>query len=236
MSRTRTRPSGPKPSPYITREGYERFARELDHLWNVERPKVVQGVADAAAEGDRSENAEYIYGKKKLREIDRRVQFLTKRLDELKRVEPEDRKAGETKIFFGAWVRTEDEDGEERIWRIVGPDEHDMHPLYVSMDSPIGKTLLGKKLDDEVTIRRPKGDLEVTIVEVSYRRFDDVPEAEPVTTRGAVAKLMERALERDSGEDPGDEGGDESGDGERDDETDEETDDDDGDDRDDEEQ
>lgn len=210
MARTRTRPAGPKPSPYITREGYERFARELDHLWNVERPKVVQGVADAAAEGDRSENAEYIYGKKKLREIDRRVQFLTKRLDELKRVAPEERKPGETKIFFGAWVRTEDEEGEERIWRIVGPDEHDMHPLYVSMDSPIGKALLGKKLDDEVTIRRPKGDLEVTIVEVSYQRFADVPEAAPVTTRGAVARLMERALSGESGEDEGDESGDDS--------------------------
>ncbi|MCB9635779.1 MAG: transcription elongation factor GreB [Sandaracinus sp.] len=207
MSRMR-RPQGPKPSAYITREGYERFRRELDHLWNVERPKVVQGVADAAAEGDRSENAEYIYGKKKLREIDRRVQFLTKRLDELKMVDPEDRKPGEIKIFFGAWVRTEDEDGEERVWRIVGPDEHDMHPLYVSMDSPIGKTLLGKKLDDELTIRRPKGDLEVTIVEVGYRRFPDVPDAEPVTTRGAVAKLMERALSGDSGEDVEDDSGD----------------------------
>lgn len=206
MARKPTRPTGPKPSTYITHEGYERFAKELDHLWNVERPKVVQGVADAAAEGDRSENAEYIYGKKKLREIDRRVQFLSKRLDELTRVKPEDRKPGDTKIFFGAWVRTDDADGEERVWRIVGPDEHDMHPLYVSMDSPIGKSLLGKKLDDEVTIRRPKGDLEVTIVEVSYRRFDDVPEAEPLTTRGALAKLMERAMERDSGEDPEDEG------------------------------
>lgn len=146
---------------------------ELSFLWNEERPRVTKGVAEAAAEGDRSENAEYIYGKKRLREIDARIQFLADRVDKVKVVVPGERSRDDT-IFFGAWIRAEDEDGEEYTYRIVGPDEHDMHPLYVSMDAPIGKTLLGKRLDDEVLVKRPKGDLRLTILEIQYEPFDDV--------------------------------------------------------------
>ncbi len=168
----RIRKPRPKQSPYITPEGYERYRAELAYLWKEERPKVTQGVADAAAEGDRSENAEYIYGKKRLRQIDARIRFLTKRLDELKVVEPGERVADD-KVFFGAWVRVEDEEGVTRDYRIVGPDEPDMHPDYVSMDAPIGRALLGKELDDEVRVRRPKGDLRLTIVDIRYEPFDD---------------------------------------------------------------
>ncbi|MAQ14247.1 MAG: transcription elongation factor GreB [Sandaracinus sp.] len=167
----RARTARPKGSAYITPEGYERYRAELAHLWQVERPKVTQGVADAAAEGDRSENAEYIYGKKKLREIDRRIRFLSTRLDELKVVENGERSEA-TKVFFGAWVRVEDEEGNEKVYRIVGPDEHDMDPRYVSMDGPLGRALLGKRLDDEVLVRRPKGDIDVVIVEIGYEPLD----------------------------------------------------------------
>ncbi len=168
----RLRKPRPKQSSYITPEGYERYRKELAYLWKVERPKVTQGVADAAAEGDRSENAEYIYGKKRLRQIDARIRFLTKRLDELKVVEP-GRRVADDKVFFGAWVRVEDQAGVVSDYRIVGPDEPDMHPAYVSMDAPIGKALLGKRLDDEVRVRRPKGDLWLTILEIRYEPFED---------------------------------------------------------------
>ena len=157
----------PKSSAYITAAGYERFREELAHLWQVERPRVTQGVADAAAEGDRSENAEYIYGKRRLREIDRRIRFLTTRLDDLEVVPDADRLDAE-RVFFGAWVRVEDEEGGERLYRIVGPDEHDMDPRYVSMDAPLGRALLGRRLDDEVQVRRPRGALRLTIVDVTY--------------------------------------------------------------------
>jgi transcription elongation factor GreB len=163
----RARKQRPRGSHYITPEGYERYRAELAHLWQVERPAVTQGVADAAAEGDRSENAEYIYGKKRLRAIDRRIRFLSKRLDALEVVENDARKDSE-RVYFGAWVRVEDEEGEERIYRIVGPDEHDMDPRYVSMDAPLGRALLGKRLDDEVLVRRPKGDLDLLIVAIAY--------------------------------------------------------------------
>jgi len=108
-------------SHYITREGYLALDRELKYLWKEERPKVTQAVSEAAAMGDRSENAEYIYGKKRLREIDRRVRFLSKRLDVLTIVDPSPMQEG--KIFFGAWVTLEDEDGNEKVYRIVGADE-----------------------------------------------------------------------------------------------------------------
>lgn len=168
---TRDRKPRPKSSNYITSEGLQRFQKELEMLW-VERPKVVQGVADAAAEGDRSENAEYIYGKKRLREIDRRIQFITTRLDKLKLVDSSlGARQDPEKVFFGAWVRVEDEDGEVFEYRIVGPDEHDLHPQYISMDGPLGKAILGKRLDDEVYVRRPKGDVYFTILEVQYTAF-----------------------------------------------------------------
>ena len=159
------RPAAPRKS-YITPEGARRLRDELDHLWKVERPAVTQQVADAAALGDRSENAEYIYGKRRLREIDRRVRFLTKRLDEVTVVsEPP---ADPERVFFGAWVRLEDEDGAEIEYRIVGPDEFDVEHGLISMDSPVARALLGKRLGDEVTVRRPKGEATYTIVGVRY--------------------------------------------------------------------
>lgn len=151
---------------YITPEGYAKLEAEADHLWRVERPRVTREVSDAAAQGDRSENAEYIYGKKRLREIDRRVRYLTKRLDDLKVVEPTDR--GDGKVYFGAHVRVEDEDGEISEYQVVGPDEFDAKTGRISMNSPVGSVLLGKREGDEVLVRRPKGDSHWTILGVRY--------------------------------------------------------------------
>jgi len=153
-------------SSYITPEGFEKLRAELDQLWRVERPRVTQEVAAAAAQGDRSENAEYIYGKKRLREIDRRVQFLTRRLDELTVVRdvPEDR----DRIYFGAWVSLEDEAGETMRYRIVGPDESDAGSGRISIDSPVARALMGRRAGDEVEVRRPRGDACYTIVQVEY--------------------------------------------------------------------
>ena len=140
----------------ITPEGVEKLQQELDQLWNIERPKVTREVADAAAQGDRSENAEYIYGKKRLREIDRRVRFLRKRIDSVVVVQPGE-VADRDRIFFGARVTLEDETGEERHYRLVGPDEFDAKRGNVSVNSPIGRALLGRRVDDEVTVQRPAG-------------------------------------------------------------------------------
>ena len=150
---------------YITRVGFERFQKELEHLWNVERRKVVSEVEAAAAHGDRSENAEYTYGKRRLREIDRRVRYLSKLLEEATVVDPAERGAV-TKAYFGAWVTVEDEDGEETTYQLVGRDEFDAGAGRISLDSPLGKALLGRKVGDAVTFRRPLGDLEVTIVSI----------------------------------------------------------------------
>jgi transcription elongation factor GreB len=146
----RYRPPQPVGSKYITAEGYKRLDEEHDYLWKKKRPEVTRILSEAAAEGDRSENAEYIYRKKELREIDARVRFLRKRLENMTIV---DRIPTETdKIFFGAWVTIEDSDGTEKTYRIVGPDEFDPKLNYISMDSPMGKALLGKLLDDEISI------------------------------------------------------------------------------------
>ena len=165
MSRYRppTRPG----SKFITPEGHERLRSELDQLWRVERPQVTQAVAEAAAQGDRSENAEYTYGKKRLREIDSRVRFLRKRLDGMTVVAqaPSDPK----RVFFGAWVTLEAGDGRELRVRIVGPDEFDAAPGYVSMDAPLARALLGKRLDDEVVVRAPEGERSYAIAGVDYR-------------------------------------------------------------------
>ena len=139
---------------------------ELDHLWKVERPKVTREVTIAAAHGDRSENAEYIYGKRRLREIDARVRYLAKRLDDLEIVQPPTDPP--EKIFFGAWVTLEDEDGTEARYRLVGPDETDAENGCISIDSPIGRVLLGKEEGDEVTVRRPKGAANFSIAAVKY--------------------------------------------------------------------
>ena len=168
----------PKPveprSGYITQEGYARLSAEFEQLYRVERPKVVKGVAEAAAEGDRSENAEYIYGKKKLREIDRRLRHLGQRLNAVTVVQPdEDRDDG--KVYFGAYVRLESEQGEQLVVRIVGPDEFDGKRGFISMDSPVAKAILRREEGDEVRIERPRGVTTFEIVEVSYRPFPDSP-------------------------------------------------------------
>ena len=156
---------------YITPEGEKRLRDELGWLLKVERPLVTRGVSDAAAEGDRSENAEYIYGKKRLREIDRRIRFLAKRLDVLTVVTEPPPQTG--KIFFGAWVRLENEAGEESEYRLVGPDETDAAKGWISIDSPMGRALMGKREDDEVVVERPAGKAAFTILEVSYRSLEE---------------------------------------------------------------
>ena len=163
---TRYRRPEPPGSKYATAEGARRLQEELDYLWRVHRPQVTKAVAEAAAQGDRSENAEYIYGKKQLREIDRRVRFLRKRLDGLVVVSrpPDDR----SRVFFGAWVRLEDEDGAELEVRIVGPDEIDPARRYVSMDSPLARVLMGRRRDDEVSVEVPGGRRSYVVTEVRY--------------------------------------------------------------------
>ncbi len=163
---TRYRRPQPPGSKYITPEGARRLREELDELWRVQRPQVTRAVAEAAAQGDRSENAEYIYGKRQLREIDRRVRYLRKRLEGIVVVDrpPDDPE----RIFFGAWVRLLDDEGAERELRIVGPDEIDATRGYVSMDAPLARALLGRRLDDEVGIETPGGGATWTVIGIRY--------------------------------------------------------------------
>lgn len=153
-------------SKFITAAGAQRLRDELNYLWRVQRPQVTQAVSEAAAMGDRSENAEYIYGKRQLREIDRRVRFLRLRLDGMVVVDqpPSDR----SRVFFGAWVKLEDDDGVESEYRIVGPDEFDAATSYISMDSPLGRALMRKALDDEVVVELPSGRKRYFVVGVRY--------------------------------------------------------------------
>ena len=162
----RYRAPTPKGSQFITPEGAAALKSELDHLWKVLRPQVTQAVSEAAAQGDRSENAEYIYGKKHLREIDSRVRFLRQRLDGMTIVAapPSDR----SRVFFGAWVTLEDDDGNVQRYRIVGPDEFDAQRGWISMDAPLGRALLRKALDDEVKVEVPGGAKTFVITAVSY--------------------------------------------------------------------
>jgi transcription elongation factor GreB len=164
----RLRPREPAGSKYITPEGERRLRRELEQLWREERPRVTQAVAAAAAQGDRSENAEYTYGKRRLREIDRRVRFLRRRLEGMVVVERAPADAG--RVFFGAWVLLEAEDGGRARFRIVGPDEFDMAPGYISMDSPLGRALMRRALDEEVTVEAPGGSRVYSIVAIEYDR------------------------------------------------------------------
>lgn len=163
---SRYRAPQPAGSKFITPEGLQALKDELDRLWRVERPRVTQTVSEAAAQGDRSENADYTYGKKRLREIDSRVRFLRKRLDGMKVVDqpPSDLQ----RVFFGAWVTLEDESGTESRHRIVGPDEFDAAPGYISMDAPLARALLGKRLDDEVQVHLPVGVRRLIIVAIRY--------------------------------------------------------------------
>jgi transcription elongation factor GreB len=161
----RYRAPRPPSAKYITPEGAARLRRELDELWRVKRPAVTRAVSEAAAQGDRSENAEYIYGKKQLAEIDRRVRFLRKRLTGIRVVDqlPSDT----SKVFFGAWFELASEDG-KREYRLVGPDEIDAGPVYISVDSPLGRAVLGKGLGAKVEVSTPEGERRYEVVAIRY--------------------------------------------------------------------
>ena len=164
----RWRPPPESSTALITREGHARLKAELDELWRVRRPEVVKALAAAAAEGDRSENAEYTYRKKQLGEIDRRVRYLSKRLEALKVVDaaPADREA----VFFGATVELENiASGEVSKYRIVGPDETDAARGWISIDSPLARAMLKKRIDDEFEAELPGGKTSFAIIDVSYR-------------------------------------------------------------------
>lgn len=163
---SRYRPPSPPSSKYITPEGEKTLKEELRYLWKEERPRITQSVSEAAALGDRSENAEYIYGKKRLREIDRRVRYLDKRLEEITVVTstPDN----PNKVYFGAYVTLEDESGDNHRYRLVGPDEIDAKKGYISIDSPMAKSLLGKEVEQEFTIDTPAGESSYFILGVSY--------------------------------------------------------------------
>jgi transcription elongation factor GreB len=151
-------------SRHITPEGFQQLQEDMDKLF-AERKKVTAMVSAAAAEGDRSENAEYIYGKKRLIEIDERIHQLSKLQDTLTVVEP--RSDGD-QVYFGAWVTIEDEDGKEFCYRIVGPDESDSTKKLISSESPMARALLGKKVGDRITVRRPKGPADFLVKKISY--------------------------------------------------------------------
>jgi len=162
----RYRAPRPRGSKYITAEGERALRDELHQLWKVERPVVTNAVHEAAKNGDRSENGDYIYGKRRLREIDSRVRFLNKRLDELEVVTraPDDT----SRVFFGAWVSLENEAGEESHWRIVGPDEFDLTAGKLSIDSPMARALMGKGLDDEIVVSSPSGQQTYYVTAIDY--------------------------------------------------------------------
>ncbi|WP_027312126.1 transcription elongation factor GreB [Balneatrix alpica] len=164
------RPSRPRPSPYITPAGEQALRAELHHLWRVKRPQVTQAVAEAAALGDRSENAEYIYGKKMLREIDRRVRFLQKRLDELTVVRklPDDQE----RIFFGAWVELEDQHGTSYRYRLVGPDEADTNQGLISIDAPLARQLLKKTYGDRIRMGQEDNLKIYEVVDIEYQPLE----------------------------------------------------------------
>jgi len=162
---SRYRPPAPKKSPYITAAGMRSLQTEQKNIW-LRRREVVAALSAAAAEGDRSENAEYIYRKKELREIDRRIRYLQKRLPELNVV---DQKPTDTeRVFFGATVRLEDEDENSVVYRIVGPDEFDQEAHYISVDSPLARALLKRELGDEIEVEVPRGRLVYYIAGIEY--------------------------------------------------------------------
>jgi transcription elongation factor GreB len=179
----RYRAPRPESSKYITPEGAARLRGELDELWRVKRPAVTKAVSEAAAQGDRSENAEYIYGKKQLAEIDRRVRFLRKRLTGIHVVDT--RPSDPSKVYFGAWFEVCDPDGTTRRFRLVGPDESGFAAENISMDSPLGRAVIGKALDSEITVRTPEGETRYEIVAVRYEPLK-AREKKPVLLAGRV--------------------------------------------------
>jgi len=161
----RYRPPAPPKSPYITPDGFRQLEQEQTKLWQ-RRRDVTKALAAAAAEGDRSENAEYIYRKRELREIDYRIRYLQKRLPALKVVEQQP--DNKQRVFFAAWVTLEDKTGEEVRYRIVGPDELDINKHYISMDSPLAKALMNRQLDDEIDVVTPGGRISYCITGIEY--------------------------------------------------------------------
>ena len=150
----------------MTSAGFQKIAAEHNQLLNVVRPRVVQGVADAAAEGDRSENAEYIYGKKRLREIDKRLRYLTELLNDVQIIDPD--KVGGDRVTFGATVTVEDEGGRQKRWTIVGVGEADLAEATISWKSPVARALMGKKIGDTVTVEAPAGDASYELTAMSF--------------------------------------------------------------------
>ncbi len=163
----RYRPPQPKSSPYITRDGYEALQSEDKSLW-LRRRDVTKALAAAAAEGDRSENAEYIYRKKELREIDRRIRYLQKRMPDLKIIDTVP--PNQDQVFFGARISLEDSAGAEVVYRIVGADEFDPEKGWISVDAPLAKALLKRFVDDEVQVCTPSGMQSYVIIDVSYEK------------------------------------------------------------------
>ena len=166
---SRYRPPTPKSSPYITADGAAKLRAEVRQLWKVERPKVTQVVHEAAKNGDRSENGDYIYGKRRLRDIDRRVRYLTKRLEDATIVE--DKPRDTSKVFFAAWVTLEDQDNPEaqpQRLRLVGADEIDAKQNWISIDSPMARALIGKGVDDEVEVKTPEGERHLVVTAIEY--------------------------------------------------------------------
>jgi transcription elongation factor GreB len=157
---------GERPPRYITPQGFRRLAEEHERIWTVLRPKIVAEVEAAAALGDRSENAEYIYGKRKLRELDRRLRFLSEKMDALTVIDPKPHPSG--RAYFGAWVVVEDPEGEERAYRLVGVDEADAAAGRISVEAPLGRALLGKAEGDVARVQRPAGAAELTVLEVRW--------------------------------------------------------------------
>lgn len=162
---SRYRPPAPKKSPYITPIGMSALTAEQKAIW-LKRREVVAALSAAAAEGDRSENAEYIYRKKELRELDRRIRYLQKRLPDLKVVDQ--KPASSDRVYFGASVTLQDETGQSVVYRIVGPDEFDREPHYISVDSPLARSLLKRELGEEVEVDVPSGRLAYYIAEIAY--------------------------------------------------------------------
>ena len=163
---SRYRPPRQQGSPYITPEGKANLRAELERLWKIERPEVTKTLSAAAVNGDRSENGDYIYGKKRLREIDSRVRFLRKRLDTVQVIrEP---LGSREKVWFGARVTIEDETGAAKTWRIVGSDEFDVTSGMISCDSPLARSLFGKQVGSEITVQTPDGVMWSVIVKLEY--------------------------------------------------------------------
>src|SRR5256885_9075041 len=175
---------------YITPDGYKRLVDEVTELATVERPRVVREVSDAAAEGDRSENAAYIYGKRRLREIDRRMGFLQRRLESIQVVKPAEQRRD--RVFFSAFVTVEDDAGQEHVYQIVGVDEVKAEEGRISWKSPVGRALLGKQIDDTVTVRWHAGQRELTVVDIAYEAPAARPVAKPAATKIAKPKAKKR--------------------------------------------